>query len=47
MFNGQNGYEIKGWTDPSFKRAHHCSNDDDIELDVPNGDVEFGRSIYN
>lgn len=40
------GYEIRSALEPTFKRQHHCHNDDDVDVDVPNGDLEFGRKMY-
>lgn len=47
MFAGDVGYEIKGWSEPQFKRVPPAHNDDDIELDIPNGDLDHGRKVYN
>ena len=41
-----NGYEIRGFVEPTFKRVPHCHNDDDIDVDIPNGDLEFGKVMY-
>lgn len=40
------GYEIRGPAEPTFKRTPHCHNDDDVDVDVPNGDLEHGRKMY-
>lgn len=47
MFAGDVGYEIKGWSEPQFKRVPPAFNDDDIELDIPNGDLDHGKKVYN
>jgi len=39
VFEGDIGFEIRGYTDPKFKRKSLGSNDDDLNIDVPNGDL--------
>lgn len=43
LFDGDIGYEIKGTSPPKFKRKSLGINDDDYNIELPNGDLNLGR----
>ncbi|CAD8135566.1 unnamed protein product [Paramecium octaurelia] len=44
--DGQVGFEIRGQSHPKFKRKPQVENPNDIQLDIPNGDLAEGRTYY-
>ena len=46
VYDGDIGYEIRGFSDPLFNRQPLRKNDSDMRLEIPNGDLEHGRRVY-
>ena len=46
VYDGDVGYEIRGFSDPLFNRKPLRRNDSDLKLEIPNGDLEHGRRVY-
>lgn len=47
VFDGDVGFEIKGYAEPQFRRKPLAQNEDDIDIDIPNGDLNHGRQYYS
>ena len=46
VYDGDVGYEIRGFSDPLFNRQPLRRNDSDMKLEIPNGDLEHGKRVY-
>ncbi|CAD8188282.1 unnamed protein product [Paramecium octaurelia] len=47
MYDGDVGYELRGQSSQKFRRKGQVKNQNEIEIEIPNGDLTKGRTFFN